>query len=265
VLEKLPPEAGNLTVLESNQLSAAQKVAKLIRRLPIVLVLVMALFYGAAIYLARGRRREVVRAVGFGFLVAGVAALAVRGLAGDAVVGALASTDAVKPAVESVWGIGTSLLVEIAVSTILFGVLLVLGAWLLGGTAAARAVRRQTAPWLRERPAVAYLSLGLILLALIAWVPIAAFRTWLGVLVFAILFAVGAAIFRRETLSEFPDAPRQTFGATLRSLRQRAPREASAASADPVEQLERLDALRASGALSPEEFEAAKSKILAAP
>jgi putative oligomerization/nucleic acid binding protein len=270
VLEKLPPEAGNLTVLESSQLSAAQKVAKLIRHLPIVLILLMALCYGAAIYLARGRRREIVRAAGFGFVIAGVAALAVRGIAGNAVVGALAATDPVEEAAGAAWGIGTSLLVEVALSTLLFGVLLVIGAWTLGSTALARGLRRQAAPGLREKPGLAYVALGLLWLALIAWVPIAAFRTWIGVLVFALLFAAGAAIFRRETLDEFPDAERQSFGKTMRTLRAavgggRTEPAPSAAPADPVERLERLNALRDEGALSPEEFEAAKRKVLAAP
>lgn len=267
VLEKLPPKAGNLTVLESDQLSAAQTIAKLIRKLPIVLVLLMAILYGAAIYLARGRRREVVRAVGFGFVIAGVGALAVRGIAGDAVVGALATTDPVEEAAGAAWGIGTSLLVEVALSTLLFGVLLVIGAWALGSTTLARGLRRQASPWLRERPAGAYVALGLIWLALIAWLPIAAFRTWVGILVFAVLFAVGAAIFRREALAEFPDARRQSFGETMRALRGRVGggRTAPAPSPDPVARLERLNALRSEGALSPDEFEAAKRKVLAAP
>ncbi len=272
VLEKLPPEAGELTVLESSQLDAAQKVAKLIRHLPIVLILLTAIFYGAAIYLAAGRRREVVRAAGFGFVIAGVAALAVRGIAGHAVVGALATTDPVEEAAGAAWRIGTSLLVQVAVSTLLFGVLLVLGAWALGATALARGLRRQASPALREKPGLVYVALGLLWLALIAWVPIAAFRTWVGILVFAILFAVFAAIFRRDAVAEFPDAERQSFGRTMRTLRASiggdrtaaAPPQA-AAPADPVASLERLGALRAEGALSPEEFEAAKRKVLAAP
>lgn len=271
VLEQLPPEAGQLTVLESSQLSAAQKVAKVIRRLPLVLIALVLICFGAAIYLARRRRRETVRAVGFGFIIAGVAALAVRGIAGHAVVGALATTDPVEEAAGAAWGIGTSLLVEVAVSTLLFGVLVVLGAWTLGSTPLARGLRRQAAPALREKPALAYLTLGLLWLALIAWVPIAAFRTWAGILVFALLFAAGAAIFRRETMAEFPDAERQSFGKTMRTLRAKVgggraePAPATAATADPVASLERLNALRSEGALSPEEFEAAKRKVLAAP
>lgn len=268
VLEKLPPEAGQLTVLESSQLGAAQKVAKVIRRLPLVLIALMLIFYGAAIYLARGRRREVVRAAGFGFVIAGVAALAVRGIAGHAVVGALATTDPVEEAAGAAWGIGTSLLVEVAVSTLLFGVLVVLGAWALGSTALARGLRRQASPGLREKPAVAYVALGLLWLAMIAWVPIAAFRTWVGILVFAILFAAFAAIFRRQALDEFPDAERQSFGKTLRAFRASVAGAPAAAApqaappADPVASLERLNALRAEGALSQEEFEAAKRKVL---
>ena len=267
VLEKLPPEAGNLTVLKSDQLSAAQTVAKLIRKLPIVLVILVALLYGGAIYLARGRRREVVRAVGFGFVIAGVGALAVRGIAGNAVVGALATTDPVEEAAGAAWGIGTSLLVEVAVSTLLFGVLLVIGAWALGSTGLARGLRRQAAPWLRERPGGAYVALGLVWLALIAWLPIASFRNWVGILVFAILFAVGAAIFRRQALSEFPDAERQSFGKTMQRMRagRGGDRAEPAPRADPVASLERLNTLRSEGALSPEEFEAAKRKVLAAP
>lgn len=271
VLEKLPPDAGQLAVLRSDQLDAAQRIAKLIRRLPIVLVGLAVVLFAAAIYLARGRRRETVRAVGFGFLFAGVAALAVRGIAGGAIVDALAATDSVEGAVDSAWGIGTSLLVEIAVSTLLFGLLLVVGAWALGPTRLARGLRRQSSPWMRERPAAAYLALGLLWLALIAWVPIAAFRTWLGILVFAALFAVGATSFRRQALAEYPDAERQSLGETMGGVRgafaaaRPESRPAADGPPDPVASLERLSSLRREGALSEEEFEAAKRKVLVAP
>ncbi|HEY2717919.1 MAG TPA: SHOCT domain-containing protein [Solirubrobacterales bacterium] len=267
VVEQLPPEAGNITVLKSSQLSTAQTVAKALRHLPLVLLILMLILYAAAIYLAHWRRRQVVRAIGFAFVIVGVGVLALRGVAGGVVVGALTETEGVEAAASAAWGIGTSLLVDIAVSTILFGVLVVIGAWLVGQTAWAREVRQEASPWLRERPGAAYVALGLLWLALIAFVPIGAFRTWAGVLVFAALFALGATVFRRQTLAEFPEAERRDFGERLRRVRaSRAPApSAAAAPADPVAQLERLEALRGSGALSPEEFEAAKQKILAAP
>src|SRR5215203_5496660 len=156
LLAKLPEDAGKLKVLDSEQLSTSQKVAKTVRKLPIVLAALLLLLYGGAICLARGRRREAVRATGFGFIVAGVLALLLRSLAGDNITDALAATASVEPAVEHAWEIGTSLLVTVAVSAIAFGVLVVIGAWLAGETAAAKALRREAAPYFRERQAAMY-------------------------------------------------------------------------------------------------------------
>ena len=71
---KIPADAGQLTILKSDQLSTAQDIAKLVRNLPIVLTLLALLLYGLAIYLAGPRRRQALRSVGFGFIVAGVLA-----------------------------------------------------------------------------------------------------------------------------------------------------------------------------------------------
>lgn len=215
---KLPEDAGELKILDSEQLSTAQKVAKVIRKLPIVLTALLILLYGGAIYLARGRRREAVRATGFGFIVAGVLALLVRGLVGGAVTGSLATTASVEPAVEATWDIGTSLLVTVAVSAIAFGILAVLGAWLAGGTAPATALRREAAPYFRESQAAAYGVAAAVWLALIAWAPIAAFRKPFGILLFAVLFAAGTEALRRQAIREFPDEPRGRPGSHLRAL-----------------------------------------------
>ena len=146
---KFPPDAAQLTILKSDQLSAAQDIAKLVRKLPIVLTLLAFLLYGLAIYLAGPRRRQALRSVGFGFIVAGVLSLLLRGVAGNAVVDALAGNEAVKPAVEAVWSIGTGLLVTVAVSAITFGILVVIAAWLAGPTRH----RLEPAPGGRSLPA----------------------------------------------------------------------------------------------------------------
>ena len=204
VAKKIPASASSIVILRSNQLDAAQKIAKLIRRLAIVLTVLVFGLYALAVYLARGRRRETLRSVGFGFIAAGAVALIVRGLAGTEVVNALAKNESVRPAAEAVWSIGTSLLVQAAGSALTFGVLLVIAAVLAGPTRYAVRLRRWAAPYLRERPGVTYAAAGALYLALIAWAPIAAFRKPLGILVFLLLMVLGTEVLRRQTAREFP-------------------------------------------------------------
>ena len=265
LLAKLPENAGELKVLDSEQLSTSQKVAKAVRKLPIVLTALLLLFYGGAIYLARGRRREAVRATGFGFIVAGVLALLLRSLAGDSITDSLAATASVEPAVEHAWQIGTSLLVTVAVSAIAFGVLVVLGAWLVGETAPATALRREASPYFRERQAAMYGVAAAIWLALIAWAPIEAFRKPFGILLFAVLFAIGTEVLRRQAISEFPNEPPGQVGTRIRGFVERrggASVSQDEGTASQLEELERLTALRREGALTDEEFEVQKRGIL---
>ena len=80
--DQVPPDAGQLVVLQSDQLDAAQTVVKLLRPLAIVLVLLAAALYVAAVFLSRDRRRTVIY-VGACLLFAAVAVLAVRRLGGN--------------------------------------------------------------------------------------------------------------------------------------------------------------------------------------
>lgn len=268
LIAKLPKDAGELKVLDSDQLSTTQEIAKAIRKLPVVFTALLILLFGGAIYLARGRRREAVRGAGFGFIAAGVLALLVREIAGDSVTAALAKTASVEPAVQASWDVGTSLLVTVAVSAIAFGILAVIGAWLAGRTAPALALRREAAPYFRERQAAAYGVAAAIWLALIAWAPIAAFRKPFGILLFAVLFALGTEALRRQAIGEFPDEEPGRFGQRARELydRRRGPGVARVGEELPpavqLEQLERLSALRREGALSDDEFEDQKRRLL---
>lgn len=260
IASKIPPTAGQITILKSNQISTAQNVAKLIRGLPVVLTLLVLLLYGLAIYLAGPRRRRALRSVGFGFVIAGALALLIRSLAGSAVVGSLVSNQAAKPAAEAVWSIGTSLLVTVASSAIAFGILIFLGAWLAGPTRLATAIRREAAPYVREQPGAALAVAVVVYLALIAWAPIAAFRKPLGILLFALLFGLGAEILRRQVMREFPEGSPGDLGSRFRARLGR--RRPSSSAGSSVEELERLGALHASGTLSDAEFEKAKSNII---
>ncbi|MGZ5331028.1 MAG: hypothetical protein ACXWFH_06955, partial [Solirubrobacterales bacterium] len=110
VAGKIPPEAGQIEVLPPDELSTARKAVNLIEGLAVVLTLLAIALFGLAIYLARNRRRETLRAVGLAFIAVGLAVALARSLAGDLVVDALASTASVEPAVQDTWEIGTSML-----------------------------------------------------------------------------------------------------------------------------------------------------------
>ncbi len=203
--EKLPPDAGELTVLESNELSEAQDAAKIVRRLPVFLTLLAVALFVLAVFLAGPRRREALRGVGIAFVGAGLLALALRSIAGHYVVDALASSATVEPAAEAVWSIGTSLLVTVAVSTLSFGILLILAAWIAGPTRYAVWLRRQGAPRLRAEPGLYYAGVAVLFVLLVFWAPIAALAKPLGILILALLLGFGAFLLRRQVLEEFPE------------------------------------------------------------
>lgn len=261
---KVPPDAGQLTILKSDQLSAAQDISRLIRRLPVALTLLTVLLYGLAIYLAGPRRRQALRSVGFSFVVAGILSLLLRKVAGNSVVDALATTDSVRPAAEAVWSIGTDLLRTIAVSTVTFGILLIVAAWLAGPTRIAAHLRREAAPYLREQRFAAYAVVGFIFLLLVLWAPVAAFHKPLGLLILAALMVAGTEMLRRQTEAEFPEATVGGFGDRLRAsvLRRPATEPPAPVEESKVAQIERLSALRNQGMLSEEEFEEAKRSLL---
>jgi hypothetical protein len=265
--EKLPPEAGQLTILRSDQISTAQSIAKVIRVLPVVLTLLVLILYGLAIWLAGPRRRQALRSAGLGFIIAGALVLLLRTVAGHALVNSLVANEANKPAVEAVWSIATSLLSTVAASALAFGILVFIAAWLAGPTQIATPLRREAAPYIRDQPVAAALAAFLVWLALVAWVPIAAFNKPLGIVLFALLFAGGAELLRRQTRREFPDAEAGDVGGALRArFASRSTGDGGgAATAGPgaeIEQLERLSAMHKSGDLTDAQFEAAKAQVL---
>ena len=111
-----------------------------------------------------------------------------------------------KPAVHEVWDIGTSLLATVATSALAFGILVVIAAWLAGPTKWASRLRQEAAPYVREQRAAVWGAGFVVFLLLVAWAPVAAFHKPLGILIFAVLMAVGIELLARQTVREFPDA-----------------------------------------------------------
>src|SRR3989440_7698316 len=168
---KLPAAAGRLRILRSNQIKTVQRIAKALRGLVVILLILVPALYAAAVLLARGRRRRMLMAVRFCFLRAGVIVLLARGLAGQYVVDALSRNGTARPAADAGWAIGTSVLVDVADSAILVGLPLVAAAWVARPKAPAESVRRALAGPMAERRAHGWLAAGGVLLLLVLCAP----------------------------------------------------------------------------------------------
>jgi len=135
--------------------------------------------------------------------VVGVAVLFARGLAGNAVVDALSSSESVQPAVSSTWEIGTSLLADQGGAMVFYGLFIVLGAWLAGPRGFARDARRTITPLLQRR-LLAYPALLLVLLLLFWWSPTPGFQRLPTALLLIALFVVGLEFLRHQAIRDFP-------------------------------------------------------------
>ena len=202
-LAKIPADAGVITLMKSNQLHALQKGVKLIHVLSAWLLVLVLGLYALAIFLARGHRRETLRNVGWAFAIVGLFVLLIRRSVGNYAIDALASPVNKKPA-HDVYLIESSILHQIGIATVAYGLIVVAGAVLAGPTRWATSLRRHMAPTLNDAQAIAWGALAGLVVLLAAWGPTHALRTWWGVLLFAGLLALGLFAFRRQTLKEFP-------------------------------------------------------------
>ena len=203
---RLPADAGQVTVLESDELDSAQTAVKAIKALSwLVFLLALAAFAGS-IWLARDRR-GMLSVVGADFLLVGFLLLVVRRVVGNYLVDALADGESIRDAAGSSWIIGTTLLADVAWALIVYGAVILAGAVLAGPSGPARRIRGAISPTLRDRPGAAWAILGGVYLILVLWAPVPALETWLGVLVLGGLAALGFEVFRRRAVGELEPVP----------------------------------------------------------
>jgi hypothetical protein len=211
VEERLGADAGRIVIMKSDQLGTAQTAVELIRKLSVWLAIAILVLFAVAVYLAEGRRRETLRAVGITFVIVGGLLLVIRRLAGDWIVDTLASGQSVRDAASNAWFIGTDLLKGIGVTAIIYGAIVILAAVLAGPSRPAVWARQRLAPMLRDRPGLVYTIVGGVYLLVVAWGPTPAFRQPWSILIFAALIGLGTEAFRRLTVREFPaGTPRVT-------------------------------------------------------
>jgi hypothetical protein len=215
--EKLPPDAGQVTILRSDQLKTAQDIVVAIKGLALILSLLTFLAFGLAIYLSGEGRWVTVLFCGIGLVAAGFAVIVAREVAGGIVVGQLVNEQSIKPAAEEAWTIATSLMISIATTVIVIGVLFGIAGWLGSPTGSARASRRAMTPLLRDYVPYVYAGLAIVVGIYFLSAPTQNLRSFLTTLVVAGFVAFGIHELRKQTAEEFPDAQLADYYGSARS------------------------------------------------
>lgn len=199
---------GQLVLMDSTQLDGVRTLVQALRNLGLVLPLLVLLLYLAALYLAKGWRRQALIAAGGGILAATLLVLLARRLIGGAVESSLASSETVEPAIKSVWEIVSDGLRQRAAFILVIGLAFVGSGLLAGPGRHAVAVRRVLAPYLRDQPVLVYSVIAVLFLLWLAFLPaITNLGQILVIIVLAALAVVGIEVLRKQTAREFPRQP----------------------------------------------------------
>ena len=205
IAAQLPPNVGQITILQGNQLHTARQAVKLVRFLSYFLFFLVLALYALAAYLATGRRRQLLLGIGISAIVVGLLILVVRRYTGDYLINALTTNSANKPAVSVVWAVETELLRNVGINVLVYGAFVIFAAWIAGPSRPARWIRRVLTPTARDHPWVIYGFVALVLLLILISGPTDGQRIYPLLVVFVLAF-IGVEVLRRQMLEEFPDA-----------------------------------------------------------
>jgi hypothetical protein len=197
-IDRIPPDVGQVEIIESSTLRSAQTAVAVIDRMSLVLFLVVVALYAGAIALAGGWRRQATRNVGISVAVVGLLILAGLRIGGNQLLDSVVRVESNRSTAEAVWRITSSLLREIGWTITLIGIVIVVLAVLAGAGRWATAVRRSVGPVLVRQPAVRWGFAAALFLLLIVWAPIELFETWWGIVALGILVVLGVEGFRAQ-------------------------------------------------------------------
>ena len=190
--------------MEAEQLETAQDLTQLLKFLGTWLWILPLVLWAVALWLARGRRRSILRMIAIGSMLAGLLVLVVRRLAGSSIVDELVASTAVQPAAQDAWDILTSQLRDGGFTLLGLGVIVLVAVWLVGPSPSGVSARRALAPYL-ARPEIAYGVAGGLFLLLLWWSPTVQTTRVQLMLAAALLLGLGVELLRRQTAREVPD------------------------------------------------------------
>ncbi len=261
LLDRLPADAGRVTVFEPDQLDTAQRGVQILDFMSWFLFVLVVALYAAAVYIAAGRRLTVLRNVGFSLIGASAFVLVVRAIAVRVIVESIVANPANRPLASVAAYVGTGLVRQMAWSGILYGLVIVGFTMLLGERRWATSTRRFLAPLLNASDAAVAGGTAMLLVLILWWSPGRAFDRWVTGLTL-ILLVIGAIVtLRRATRREFPTA---TFDQSIASL-SRGSGDGIATyplTSSTADQMETLLGLHESGALTDDEYDRAKQRVV---
>jgi hypothetical protein len=272
VAGRLPPSVAEVKVLRRSDIGLVRSVARGLRPLAVLVLSLAACCYALALALSGGERRRTLLSTGLSLVVAGLVVLVARKIAEPQVVAAITRDASIEPAAKDAYSVATSLLVQVASSAIVIGLAAIAAACFAGPARWAVAARRFLAPHLRLHSGLAYWLAAALLVLVFAWGPIPATRNPVEMLLFALVALLGAHLLRRQVAAEFPaEQPVSVRTAARRYLSSLAQRVGRLGGANRPQdrgqvtvagELERLAALHDRGALSEQEYRAAKLHLL---
>jgi hypothetical protein len=185
-LDRIPEGAGQITILQSDELKDVQNYVRVLDFLSWFLFLLTVVLYVLAVYLARDRRRRALSMVGWSLVAYGVTLYALTGLGVRTAVDYYVTDNTSKELAEVIATVATDLLRQFGSAGIVYGVLIIGFAALLGPHRWAVALRRHN-PITSTATAVG--GAVVITLVMLWWSPGDAFTRWYTAIVAVALIA----------------------------------------------------------------------------
>ena len=135
----------------------------------------------------------------------------IRRVVGNELIDSLTTLPQNRDAGHAIWWVATERLGAANLTTMIVGLLLLIGTWFAGPGRRATAARRNLTPYLRD-PAIAYGTYAGIVLVLSVWAPVPAASDPITATILIILGAIGIEALRRLAVRDFPDQTERDLG-----------------------------------------------------